>query len=712
MEMTMLPGFSGLTRKIVAAAPAGAAFLVLSLVCGAGTAALAQAALAQDEGATENTTPSPFVTFVVPTANQGTLPWTINANGDVAGVYVDPSDGSLIHSFVRSAAGVFSLFDVPGAAVPNGSGDPHGTVLFGIDAAGDAVGMFTKGTRVDHGFVRTKGGSFTTFDVPGAGTGRNQGTVPVAFDASGGTLGFYLAGNYLYHGFHRTAAGVVTEINDPNAGKAGSGGNAGDSDQGTNPAAINAAGTIVGRYTDANYAYHGFIRTAAGAYSSIDVAGAGSGFHEGTVAVSIDADGNVAGLFWGSDFVSHGFVRSGVTGAITTFSAPKAGAIFPAGGHDVFVGTAGLRISAGVVTGSYTDSNGLAHGFVRSATGVLSSFDVPGATAGAGFYEGSLAAGINPSGLIVGAYSDVASLSHGYLYTPVAAPETTTTTLAASPNPSVFQQPVTFTSHTTSANGAPPNGESITFLNGTKLLGTDVLSSGEAGYTTTALPVASSAITAQYAGDTNFASSTSTVLNQKVNPASTSTALASSANPSNFNQPVTFTATVTGQFGGTATGSVAFYYQFLPTNVVVPLGTVTLSAGKAAYSTATLSVGTSVITATYSGDSHFNAGSVKAVNQVVNKAATTTVLTSSANPSTSGHSVTLTATVTGKSGGTPAGSVIFNDGSTKLATVTLSAGKATYSTAALSKAQHSLTAVYSGSTSYLASTGSLTQKVN
>ena len=244
MKMATLQRFSVLNKATKMPGPAGMALLALGLLCAAATAARAQ-----DEGATENTIPSPFVTFVVPTANQGTLPWTMNANGDVAGVYVDPSDGNLIHSFVRSAAGVFSLFDVPGAAVPNGSGDPHGTVLFGIDAAGDAVGMFTKGTRVDHGFVRTKAGSFTTFDAPGAGTGRNQGTVPVAFDASGGTLGFYLDGNYLYHGFHRTATGVVTDINDPNAGTASSGGgNAGDSDQGTNPAAINASGTIVGRY--------------------------------------------------------------------------------------------------------------------------------------------------------------------------------------------------------------------------------------------------------------------------------------------------------------------------------------------------------------------------------------------------------------------------------------------------------------------------------
>lgn len=73
-----------------------------------------------------------------------------------------------------------------------------------------------------------------------------------------------------------------------------------------------------------------------------------------------------------------------------------------------------------------------------------------------------------------------------------------------------------------------------------------------------------------------------------------------------------------------------------------------LSNSNAACSTSSLSVGSHNITAVYSGDANY-AGSTSAVLVQVVKAAiipTTSTLTSSANPSTSGQSVTLTDIVT------------------------------------------------------------------
>lgn len=91
---------------------------------------------------------------------------------------------------------------------------------------------------------------------------------------------------------------------------------------------------------------------------------------------------------------------------------------------------------------------------------------------------------------------------------------------------------------------------------------------------------------------------------------------------------------------------------------------------------------------------------------------TTTTLTSSLNPSTSGASVTFTATVAG-SGGTPTGSVSFKNGSTMLSTVSLSSGKATYTTSSLSVGSHSMTAVYAGGGNFVGSTSSvLTETVH
>lgn len=93
---------------------------------------------------------------------------------------------------------------------------------------------------------------------------------------------------------------------------------------------------------------------------------------------------------------------------------------------------------------------------------------------------------------------------------------------------------------------------------------------------------------------------------------------------------------------------------------------------------------------------------------------TITTVTSSANPSVFGHSITLTATVTPDPGTgiTTTGSVTFADGSTSLHTVALFNGVAAYSTSSLSVGSHSITATYTGDTTYQGSVGSLTQVVN
>ncbi|MGB2900514.1 MAG: Ig-like domain repeat protein [Candidatus Acidiferrum sp.] len=84
----------------------------------------------------------------------------------------------------------------------------------------------------------------------------------------------------------------------------------------------------------------------------------------------------------------------------------------------------------------------------------------------------------------------------------------------------------------------------------------------------------------------------------------------------------------------------------------------------------------------------------------VNKASTSTAVTSSLNPSFSGQSVTFTATVSNSSGtsAVPTGSVQFMDGASPLGSPQpLSAGHATLTTTALSVATHSITAVYTNS---------------
>jgi len=94
--------------------------------------------------------------------------------------------------------------------------------------------------------------------------------------------------------------------------------------------------------------------------------------------------------------------------------------------------------------------------------------------------------------------------------------------------------------------------------------------------------------------------------------AATTTALTSSANPATYGEPVTFTARVTSAFGTPQDGETVF---FLKDETV--LGTGVLSDGSASFTTSTLSMGESTMTAAYGGDSNFNGSQSNAVKQVV-----------------------------------------------------------------------------------------------
>jgi hypothetical protein len=85
-------------------------------------------------------------------------------------------------------------------------------------------------------------------------------------------------------------------------------------------------------------------------------------------------------------------------------------------------------------------------------------------------------------------------------------------------NPSTFGQAVTFTATVTASitGSVTPTG-TVNFMDGGTLLGTGTLSSGQAGFTTSALSVGTHSITAVYSGDTNFNPSTGPVLSQVVN---------------------------------------------------------------------------------------------------------------------------------------------------------------------------------------------------
>jgi VCBS repeat-containing protein len=138
-------------------------------------------------------------------------------------------------------------------------------------------------------------------------------------------------------------------------------------------------------------------------------------------------------------------------------------------------------------------------------------------------------------------------------------------------------------------------------------------------------------------------------------------------------------------------------------------GVVTVSSNPA--SGTAFPVGTTTVLATATDTA--NNASTCWFTVTVDKRSTSTSISSSGNPSTSGQSVTFTATV--KSGADPvtAGTVRFHEGAVDLTgDLPLSgAGQATLAISSLGAGSHTITADYSGTGGYEASSAQLTQVV-
>ncbi len=203
-------------------------------------------------------------------------------------------------------------------------------------------------------------------------------------------------------------------------------------------------------------------------------------------------------------------------------------------------------------------------------------------------------------------------------------------------------------------------------------------------------------------------------VNVLLNTSAGSIALQSSSPHSAVGASVTFTATVSGSKvrGVTAvpTGTVTFFDG--TTQLLQP---VALNSGVAALSVSTLTVGSHNITAQYSGDSDYVSATSAVVVQVVGQVASSTATPgSSANPSTFGELVTLTATVTSTVPGdmlVPSGEVTFIDGTAALGSGILNSGVATFKTSSLAVGTHSITAMYAGDTNFTGSTSTALSQV-
>ena len=284
----------------------------------------------------------------------------------------------------------------------------------------------------------------------------------------------------------------------------------------------------------------------------------------------------------------------------------------------------------------------------------------------------------------------------------VSAAGPTTTTLASSLNPSTYNQSVTFSATVTANDGGTPTGTVTFTADGSNVLGMIALSGGSAAVSTSALTAGTHSIVASYGGDSNDQPSTSAPLTQTVQMASSTLSIASNIDPSVYGQPVTFTVYISPQFGGTATGGVTFY------NSTNAIGTAGVSGNKATLTYSALLVGTSNIQGIYSGDSNVAGSASPVLFQVVNKASTTTAVTSSLNPAFVGETITFTATVTSQYQGAVSGTVDFKSGAVSLGSATLANGQASIETSFSKSGSDSITATYLGDAN---NTGSTSPKV-
>lgn len=301
----------------------------------------------------------------------------------------------------------------------------------------------------------------------------------------------------------------------------------------------------------------------------------------------------------------------------------------------------------------------------------------------------------------------------------------TSITVTAAPNSVAMGATTTLTAVVSSTKSGTITG-TVSFTAGSTSLGSAAVSNGTAtltgvqvtpanGFTagTTAL------ITASYSGDTTFAASGGSTTMALAALPTTSTTLTATPTSVIVNAPVTLNVSVSSTVAGSINGTVTFKIG------TTTIGTAPLSNGSATLSSLPttaangFSVGNDTITATYGGDPlNYASSSGTTTLTVLPLPATTTTISASPSSLTAGGTTTLTATVTSTAAGTPSGTITFKTTSfnSLLGTATLSNGTATISIIAnsanyLPPGTDSITAMYSGDTSFAASSGTTSLQV-
>lgn len=277
--------------------------------------------------------------------------------------------------------------------------------------------------------------------------------------------------------------------------------------------------------------------------------------------------------------------------------------------------------------------------------------------------------------------------------------------LTASATSTTYGQSVTLTDSLAHLAGTAP-ADTVTFLNGSTVLGTGTLNSaGVATLTTTSLPVGSDPVTAVYAGNSTYGASTSNAVTLTV--AKIPSLSSDSAKGSGTYGAVSVPVAVTIPYNGTTPPSGLVEVNDLYGNMGTVLGASCPAASgilacTVNFPTLGVPAGANPLTVAQAADAN-HSGNTGSGSLAISKAVSATTLSASSAIVTAGSAVVLTAQVA-SAAGVPTGTVTFLNGSTVLGTAMVSsAGLATLTVADLTAGTLSTTASDGGDTNNLVS---------
>jgi hypothetical protein len=281
----------------------------------------------------------------------------------------------------------------------------------------------------------------------------------------------------------------------------------------------------------------------------------------------------------------------------------------------------------------------------------------------------------------------------------------TSTILTQSSTETKVGEPWTLTATVNSAAGLPAGV--VSFSADSASLGTAAVVNGVASLTITGASAGTRHVTATFLGTGIFADSVSAVLSHVVALGLTSIQLAVDQQNTVYGQLVHFTATVgvlppaAGQPAGTVT-------ILADGNAI---GTVPLSNGTAVFETSSLHAGLRSMTATYSGDTNFEASTATALQQTIARAATRVDATAHTVFIGASPSINVSVSVPARSDLIPSGNVTVSDGGAAIASLPLAQGAVSFVLVPLSGGDHSLFLSFSGDADFAASSATVTQTV-